>query len=103
LGYLPEICSKIDPSGSAQSVYTIDSNHKFISTGMARKLNVAVQPAVADARWLMSKMDFRSNEADRTASGAGTGVTTPEPASPSVKSRFPLPAPVVAAGASSPP
>jgi hypothetical protein len=35
---------------------------------MAHNLNVAVQPAVADARWLMSKMDFRSNEAGRTVS-----------------------------------
>jgi len=36
---------------------------------MARNLNVAVQPAVADARWHRSRMDFRSNEAGRTASG----------------------------------
>jgi hypothetical protein len=34
---------------------------------VARNLNVAVQPAVADIRWLPSKMDFRSNEAGRTA------------------------------------
>jgi hypothetical protein len=34
---------------------------------MARNLNVAVRPAVADARWPSSKMDFRSNEAGRTA------------------------------------
>jgi hypothetical protein len=33
---------------------------------MARNLNVAVQPAVADARWPTSKMDFLSNEAGRT-------------------------------------
>src|SRR5258705_13651462 len=36
----------------------------------ARNLYVAVQPAVADACWPMSKMDFRSNEADRTVSGS---------------------------------
>jgi hypothetical protein len=30
-------------------------------------LNVAVQPAVADARWPTSKMDFRSNEAGWSA------------------------------------
>jgi hypothetical protein len=34
---------------------------------MARNLYVAVQPAVMDVRWLWSKMDFRSNEAGRTA------------------------------------
>ena len=34
---------------------------------MAHNLNVAVQPAAMDARWLSSKMDFRSNEAGRTA------------------------------------
>jgi hypothetical protein len=34
---------------------------------MARNLNAAVQPAVADARWLTPKMDFRSNEAGRSA------------------------------------
>jgi hypothetical protein len=34
---------------------------------VARNLNVAVQPAVADVRWPPSKMDFRSNEAGRTA------------------------------------
>jgi len=33
---------------------------------MARNLYVAVQPAVAEARWPTSRMDFRSNEAGRT-------------------------------------
>jgi hypothetical protein len=36
--------------------------------GVARNLNVAVQPVVADARWPTSKMDFRSNEAGRAGS-----------------------------------
>ena len=34
---------------------------------MARNLNVAVQPAAADACWPTSKMDFRSNEAGWSA------------------------------------
>ena len=34
---------------------------------LARNLYGAVQPAVADACWPTSKMDFRSNEAGRTA------------------------------------
>ena len=46
-------------------------NHRiiyiFLGRRVARNLYVAVQPAVADARWLTSKMDFRSNEAGRTA------------------------------------
>jgi hypothetical protein len=37
--------------------------------GLARNLYVAVQSAVADASWPMSKMDFRSNEAGRTVPG----------------------------------
>jgi hypothetical protein len=39
---------------------------------MARNLYVAVQPTVADAGWLTSRMDFRSNEAGRTVPGRGT-------------------------------
>ena len=42
---------------------------------MARNLNVAVQPAVAEARWFTSKMDFRSNEAGRTGSNEMNAVT----------------------------
>jgi hypothetical protein len=34
---------------------------------LARDLNGALQPAATDARWLSSEMDFRSNEAGRTA------------------------------------
>jgi hypothetical protein len=34
---------------------------------MAHNLNVAVRPAAMDARWSSPKMDFRSNEAGRTA------------------------------------
>jgi hypothetical protein len=44
----------------------VDFTRYFIAALMARNLNVALQPAVADARWLQSKMDFRSNEAGRT-------------------------------------
>src|SRR3982074_2960094 len=66
---------------------------------MAHNLNVAVQPAVADARWLMSKMDFRSNEAGRTVSWNWPG----SPAEPiSARSHsLSLKPPIVAAGASS--
>ena len=35
--------------------------------GLARNLYVAVRPAAVDVCWPTSKMDFRSNEADRTA------------------------------------
>jgi hypothetical protein len=48
---------------------------------VARNLYVAVQPAVADVSWLISRMDFRSNEAGRTASGTGASVPTPKPVS----------------------
>jgi hypothetical protein len=34
--------------------------------GLARNLYIAVRPAVAGVSWPTSKMDFRSNEADRT-------------------------------------
>jgi hypothetical protein len=37
----------------------------YFALGVARNLNIAVQPAAADACWPMSKTDFRSNEADR--------------------------------------
>ena len=48
---------------------------------MARNLYVAVQPAVEDVRWLSSEMDFRSNEAGRTAFGIEAGVLAPKPTS----------------------
>jgi hypothetical protein len=41
---------------------------------MACNLNIALQPAVEDARWRSSEMDFRSNEAGRTASGIEAGL-----------------------------
>ena len=68
----------------------IEEVQYFIGIRMARKLNVAVQPAVADARWPTSKMDFRSNEAGRTGSRVERG-----------RIPFLLKPPVVAAGASS--
>jgi hypothetical protein len=62
LGTLPKFVGPRDPRFP-------DNRLKFLvllaAPGMARNLNVAVQPAVADACWPMSKMDFRSNEADR--------------------------------------
>jgi hypothetical protein len=39
----------------------------YQNRALAHNLNVALQPAAMDARWLSSKMDFRSNEAGRTA------------------------------------
>jgi hypothetical protein len=45
----------------------IELKRYFISGAVARNLNVAVQLAAVDVRRLMSKMDFRSNEAGRTA------------------------------------
>ena len=48
---------------------------------MARNLNVAVQLAAVDVRRLMSKMDFRSNEAGRTASWESNRSSQSEPIS----------------------
>jgi hypothetical protein len=53
--------------------------HKFIlQTGMAHNLNVAVQPAAADARWPTSRMDFRSNEAGRAVRWNQTRLSQPD-------------------------
>src|SRR5947209_14630250 len=67
---------------------------------MAHNLNVAMQPALADACWPSSKMDFRSNEAGRTVSKIGYGARGRTDFR-AVTFRFPLKPPIVAAGASS--
>jgi hypothetical protein len=53
----------------------------FDPSRVARNLYVAVQPAVEDVRWLSSEMDFRSNEAGRTASGIEAGASALKPTS----------------------
>src|SRR5437762_13572747 len=67
---------------------------------MAHNLNVAMQPALADACWPSSKMDFRSNEAGRTVSKIGYGARDRTDFRAATL-RFPLKPPVTAAGASS--
>src|SRR6185312_16072653 len=56
----------------------------FMAPGVARNLYVAVRPVVVDACWPTSKMDFRSNEAGRTAQSrpgsqgqTGSGAVAP--------------------------
>jgi hypothetical protein len=40
---------------------------EFFVSRVARNLNAALRPAAIEGRWLSSKMEFRSNEAGRTA------------------------------------
>jgi hypothetical protein len=49
------------------SIQDIDLIIYFKISELARDLNGAPQPVATGARWLLSKMDFRSNEAGRTA------------------------------------
>src|SRR6195256_3326515 len=72
-----------------------------MSVRMARNLNVAMRPAVADARWPTSLMDFRSNEAGRTAPWKLNPACHRRTDFGAVTFPFPLTPPMVAAGASS--
>src|SRR5712675_861649 len=72
-----------------------------MSVRMARNLNVAMRPAVADARWPTSLMDFRSNEAGRTAPWKLNPACHRRTDFGAVTFPFPLTPPLVAAGASS--
>jgi hypothetical protein len=68
LGGLLEIGGWSEPQASRSILQAIESKRHFKKTELAHNLNVAVQPAAGDAALASSKMDFRSNEAVRTAS-----------------------------------
>jgi ferredoxin-nitrite reductase len=68
---------------------------------MARNLNVAVQPAVADARWRMSRDGFPQQRGWSDRFLKSNPASLAGPISARSHSLIPLTAPVVAAGASS--
>jgi hypothetical protein len=68
LGDLLEIGGGSKSQASRSLLQTIESKRYFVEVELAHNLNVAVQPAAGDAALASSKMDFRSNEAVRTAS-----------------------------------
>jgi hypothetical protein len=64
------VCARIGRKASVRdatsAIQAIEFSSFYQNCGLARNLNAAVQPAAGDAVLAPSKMDFRSNEADRT-------------------------------------
>jgi hypothetical protein len=61
----------LSPFDATQQKYRIVLNDFSKIAALAHVLNSGFWPIVGDDRWPMSKMDFRSNEADRIARDAG--------------------------------